>query len=172
MDKSCQTCAHAGTPTYKSPCSECVASGTFEGWTARTCENCKHRGRIGDGEPCHTCFKGKSYSMWERMPTDVELAQTAEDMKPDNVNHPAHYTSGCGFECIEMMEMVFGKEAVHDFCTLNAFRYLWRYRQKGGADDIGKAKWYLEYTKGLNVFKNRQAIDKMRENISKEEANK
>ena len=92
--------------------------------------------------------------------------------KPDNVNHPAHYTSGCGFECIEMMEMVFGKEAVHDFCTLNAFKYLWRYRQKGGADDIGKAKWYLEYTKALGVFKNRQAIDKMNEHISKEEANK
>jgi hypothetical protein len=71
-----------------------------------------------------------------------------------------------------MMEMVFGKEAVHDFCTLNAFKYLWRYRQKGGADDIGKAKWYLEYAKGLGIFKNRQAIDKMREHISKEEANK
>ena len=106
------------------------------------------------------------------MDKDFELAQTAEDMKPDTVNHPAHYTSGCGFECIEMMEMVFGKEAVHDFCTLNAFKYLWRYRQKGGTDDIGKAKWYLEYTKGLNVFKNRQAIDKMREHISKEEGTK
>ena len=103
------------------------------------------------------------------MDKDFELAQTAEDMKPDTVNHPTHYATGCGFECIEMMEMVFGKEAVHDFCTLNAFKYLWRHRQKGGADDIGKAKWYLEYAKALGVFKNRQAIDKMNEHISKEE---
>ena len=172
MDKGCKTCAHAGTPSYKSPCSECVKSGAFSGWTAGTCENCKHRGKLGDEEPCYTCFEGRGYPMWERKPTDAELAQTAEDIKPETVNHPTHYTSGCGFECIEMMEMVFGKEAVHDFCTLNAFKYLWRYRQKGGADDIGKAKWYLEYTKGLNVFKNRQAIDKMREHIEREETRK
>ena len=137
MDKGCKTCALDGILAYRNTCKNCVASGTFSGWT----------------------------------PIDAELAQTAEDMKPDPVNHPAHYTSGCGFECIEMMEMVFGKEAVHDFCTLNAFKYLWRHKQKGGADDIGKAKWYLEYTKGLGIFKNRQAIDKMNEHISKEEAN-
>ena len=171
MDKGCKTCAHWGTPSYKSPCSECFKSGTFSGWTARTCENCANRFLMGlENGPCKACFAGKVYSGWKGSPTDAELAQTAEDMKPDIVNHPTHYTTGCGFECIEMMEMVFGKEAVHDFCTLNAFKYLWRYRQKGGTDDIGKAKWYLEYTKGLNVFKNRQAIDKMREHIEREEA--
>ena len=120
------------------------------------CNTCKHD-RVGFILTCADCTASGTFKRW--VP------------KPDPVNHPAHYTTGCGFECIEVMEMVFGKEAVHDFCTLNAFKYLWRYRQKGGADDIGKAKWYLEYTKGLNVFKNRQAIDKMREHISKEEAN-
>ena len=119
------------------------------------CDTCKYL-----ESPCDSCCASGNYDCWE------------PNEEYDTVNHPAHYTSGCGFECIEMMEMVFGKEAVHDFCTLNAFKYLWRYRQKGGADDIGKAKWYLEYTKGLNVFKNRQAIDKMREHIIKEEANK
>jgi len=119
------------------------------------CNTCKHD-RVGFILTCADCTASGTFKRW--VP------------KPDPVNHPAHYTTGCGFECIEVMEMVFGKEAVHDFCTLNAFKYLWRYRQKGGADDIGKAKWYLEYTKGLNVFKNRQAIDKMREHIEREEA--
>jgi len=173
MDKNCQTCALDGILAYRSTCKNCVDSGTFAGWTARTCENCANRFLMGlENGPCKACFAGKVYSEWKGGSTDTELAQTAEDAKPDPVNHPSHYTSGCGFECIEMMEMVFGKEAVHDFCTLNAFKYLWRYRQKGGADDIGKAKWYLEYTKGLGIFKNRQAIDKMKEHISKEEANK
>ena len=119
------------------------------------CDTCKYL-----ESPCDSCYASGNYDCWE------------PNGEYDTVNHPTHYTTGCGFECIEMMEMVFGKEAVHDFCTLNAFKYLWRYRQKGGADDIGKAKWYLEYTKGLGIFKNRQAIDKMNEHISKEEANK
>ena len=119
------------------------------------CDTCKYL-----ESPCDSCCASGNYDCWE------------PNGEYETINHPTHYTSGCGFECIEMMEMVFGKEAVHDFCTLNAFKYLWRYRQKGGADDIGKAKWYLEYTKGLNVFKNRQAIDKMKEHISKEEMNK
>ena len=173
MDKGCKTCALDGILAYRNTCKNCVESGTFSGWTVRTCENCTNRFLMGlENGPCKACFAGKVYSEWKGSQADAELVQTAEDMKPDPVNHPTHYATGCGFECIEMMEMVFGKEAVHDFCTLNAFKYLWRYRQKGGADDIGKAKWYLEYTKGLNVFKNRQAIDKMREHISKEEGTK
>ena len=168
MDKGCANCSHAGTPTYKSPCSECVASGTFSGWESAGCKGCAHEphGKLygfGSVTPCVDCQR-----YFPKSDADYYEAKVATDL----VNHPTHYTSGCGFECIEMMEMVFGKETVHDFCTLNAFKYLWRHRQKGGADDIGKAKWYLEYTKGLNVFKNRQAIDKMREHISKEEANK
>lgn len=119
------------------------------------CDTCKYL-----ESPCDSCCASGNYDCWE------------PNGEYETVNHPTHYASGCGFECIEMMEMVFGKEAVHDFCTLNAFKYLWRHKQKGGADDIGKAKWYLEYTKGLGIFKNRQAIDKMREHISKEEVNK
>ena len=119
------------------------------------CDTCKYL-----ESPCDSCCASGNYDCWE------------PNGEYETINHPTYYTSGCGFECIEMMEMIFGKEAVHDFCTLNAFKYLWRYRQKGGADDIGKAKWYLEYTKGLNVFKNRQAIDKMREHIEREETHK
>ena len=136
MDKSCANCSHAGTPTYKSPCSECVDN--------------------------------KGYPMWERMLT--ELSQTAEDMKPDTVNHPTHYTSGCGFECIEMMEMVFGKEAVIDYCVVNAFKYIWRHEQKNGTEDIAKAEWYLKYACKLTeggLRRHLTAIDKMTDHIKK-----
>ena len=60
----------------------------------------------------------------------------------DNVNHPQHYETG-KFECIEVMEETQGKEAVQAFCMCNAFKYLYRHRNKNGLEDVKKAIWYL-----------------------------
>lgn len=60
----------------------------------------------------------------------------------DNVNHPLHYETG-KFECIEVMQEVFGTEAVQNFCVCNAFKYLYRHRRKNGKEDIEKARWYI-----------------------------
>lgn len=60
----------------------------------------------------------------------------------DNVNHPAHYRTG-QFECIDIMQEVFGIEYVMDFCICNAFKYLYRVKRKNGVEDIKKAVWYL-----------------------------
>lgn len=60
----------------------------------------------------------------------------------DNVNHPTHYETG-KFECIEVMQEVFGTEAVQNFCVCNAFKYLYRHRRKNGKEDIEKARWYI-----------------------------
>lgn len=65
-----------------------------------------------------------------------------EAVKPDPVNRPAHYTSG-GIECIDAMQAAFGADAVKDFCLCNAFKYLWRHRNKNGVEDLKKARWYL-----------------------------
>ena len=65
-----------------------------------------------------------------------------EAVKPDPVNRPAHYTSG-GIECIDAMQAAFGVEAVKDFCLCNAFKYLWRHRNKNGVEDLKKCRWYL-----------------------------
>ena len=66
----------------------------------------------------------------------------------DNVNHPEHYTYG-GLECIEVMEHVFGANAVMDFCICNAFKYMWRSDYKNGKEDIDKAAWYINKYKEL-----------------------
>lgn len=62
----------------------------------------------------------------------------------DAVNHPSHYTVG-GIECIEALKAattrLTGIEAV---CTANAIKYLWRWKDKNGAEDIRKAIWYCE----------------------------
>lgn len=70
------------------------------------------------------------------------VAETGEEVKPDPVERPEHYTSG-GIECIDAMTAAFGDEAVKDFCLCNAFKYLWRHRQKNGVEDLKKARWYL-----------------------------
>ena len=83
------------------------------------------------------------YEVIDDTPTIAETAaKRSEDAKPDPVNRPAHYTSG-GIECIDAMQAAFGAEVVNGFCLCNAFKYLWRQRNKNGVEDLKKARWYL-----------------------------
>ena len=68
----------------------------------------------------------------------------------DMVNHPEHYADSCSLECIEAMELAYGSDAVCWFCICNAFKYLWRYKNKNGEEDIKKAKWYYNKAKCLD----------------------
>ena len=60
----------------------------------------------------------------------------------DNVNHPSHYTQG-GIECIEAIKASLGIDGFCDYCKGNVLKYLWRWRDKGGVEDIQKAQVYL-----------------------------
>lgn len=77
------------------------------------------------------------------------------ESKKEMVNHPDHY-SGSKYECIEVMRDIYGDEAVKTFCTLNAFKYVWRANKKNGAEDIKKANWYLTYAEKLNKNKSEE----------------
>lgn len=61
----------------------------------------------------------------------------------DNVNHPAHYEASTSIECIEAMGLMFGEQVVYDFCMCNAYKYIWRHKNKNGLEDLNKAEWYL-----------------------------
>jgi hypothetical protein len=67
------------------------------------------------------------------------------------VAHPSHYTEGCSMECIDVMQMVFGSEALALFCLMNMFKYLWRWKLKNGKEDVKKAEWYNNKLKTLPV---------------------
>ena len=83
------------------------------------------------------------YEVIEDTPTVADtVEENSEDVNPDPVNRPAHYTSG-SIECIDAMQAAFGAEVVKDFCLCNAFKYLWRHRSKNGVEDLKKARWYL-----------------------------
>ena len=109
----------------------------------KTCDNCKHYSHgacVRDGSLM--CEKEMKY--WEL--SDDAKADLLHDAEPehDAVNHPSHYTAG-GIECIEALKAattrLTGIEAV---CTANAIKYLWRWKDKNGAEDIRKAIWYCE----------------------------
>jgi hypothetical protein len=60
----------------------------------------------------------------------------------DNIN-PDHYKSSTSLECIEAMQIAFGEAAVIDFCVCNAWKYIWRWKNKNGVEDLHKAEWYI-----------------------------
>ena len=61
----------------------------------------------------------------------------------DPVNHPSHYASG-GIECIDAIEASMSPEEFQGYCKGNLIKYTWRYRNKGGLQDLHKANWYLD----------------------------
>lgn len=72
--------------------------------------------------------------------TSVNDDRLAHDM----VNHPSHYTQG-GIECIDAIKAAtVGKSGIEAVCVANVVKYLWRYEEKNGVEDVKKARWYLE----------------------------
>jgi len=61
----------------------------------------------------------------------------------DSVNSPQHYASG-SIECIEAIEASMSPEAFKGALKANVIKYIWRYEQKGGAESLRKAAWYLQ----------------------------
>lgn len=74
----------------------------------------------------------------------IPIAEIDQD-----VINPNHYKSECSLECIEAMLIAFGSDKVYDFCICNAFKYMWRYKNKNGFEDIKKARWYVDKAKEL-----------------------
>lgn len=79
-----------------------------------------------------------------------EMRKT-EQNKHDNVNHPKHYEGHCSIECIDNMRLIFGNQRVTDYCIVNAYKYLSRYKYKNGNEDLKKAKWYLDEAEVLKL---------------------
>lgn len=61
-----------------------------------------------------------------------------------NVKNPKHYTQG-SIECIEALEAAtINKKGIEAVCVANIIKYLWRYENKNGIEDVMKADWYLQ----------------------------
>lgn len=63
--------------------------------------------------------------------------------RTDDVNHPAHYTSG-GIECIDAIEAALTPEEFRGFCKGNIMKYTWREKHKAGVQSLEKVRWYTD----------------------------
>lgn len=73
------------------------------------------------------------------------ITQNPEKEKPDMVNHPKHYTSGTlGIEVINTMEMCSTKEEFIGYLRCNALKYISRFENKNGLEDVKKCAWYVK----------------------------
>lgn len=89
---------------------------------------------------------GKSVEVWsvDTIPGGTIIAQREPVVTNDMVNHPSHYTQG-GIECIDAIKAAtVGKTGIEAVCVANVVKYLWRYEEKNGLEDVKKARWYLE----------------------------
>jgi hypothetical protein len=74
---------------------------------------------------------------------ELEDRPKQESQPADMVNHPAHYTAG-GIECIDALKAAtVGLEGIEAVCTANAIKYLWRWKNKNGVEDLKKSIWYI-----------------------------
>ena len=90
----------------------------------------------------------KCYNWYKEL--DQASCENAEDsccnkeQNVDMVNHPSHYTQG-GIECIDALKAAtVSKTGIEAVCTANAIKYLWRYEEKNGIEDVKKARWYID----------------------------
>ena len=59
----------------------------------------------------------------------------------DTVHRPAHYAAG-SIECIDAMQAMLSHIEFIGYLRGNSFKYRWRYKLKGGVEDLNKARWY------------------------------
>lgn len=94
------------------------------------------QGTFYTGDSVHNSLKneqGDTVAYWSTQPSSNE----------DMVNHPKHYANGT-IECIDAMEAMLTPEEFIGYLRGNAFKYMWRFRNKGKAyEDLQKSQWYV-----------------------------
>ena len=62
------------------------------------------------------------------------------------VSHPAHYQSETGLEVIDVIEaFTFDLKGIEATDTGNVLKYMCRWKNKNGIQDLEKARWYLDH---------------------------
>jgi len=74
---------------------------------------------------------------------DYMKEMSAQADQQSDVNKPSHYTQ-TNMECKEAIEGMLGDHVVHAW-RANILKYIWRYQEKGGIQDLEKAQVYLGF---------------------------
>ncbi len=118
--------------------------GNFPCWM--TCTNC-----FAWFTPCSECVIGQAVSSEVKPPELCKLIgnggkpeDVPQEAVSDNVQHPNHYCTG-GVECIAAIRASMDRDGFLDYCKGNVMKYVWRWRGKGGLEDLKKAGVYLNW---------------------------
>ena len=86
-----------------------------------------------------------SYELDKKYTTNSKLenAKTTETQS-DPVNSPTHYQTGL-IETIDSIKNILGHEKFQAYCIGNVIKYLSRYREKNGLEDLKKAETYISF---------------------------
>ncbi|WP_198041829.1 DUF3310 domain-containing protein [Paenibacillus larvae] len=65
-------------------------------------------------------------------------------MRNDRVN-PSYYTKN-GLGCLDVIKAITdGLDPLEAFCIGNVTKYIWRWKDKNGVEDLRKARQYLDF---------------------------
>ena len=141
----CYLCKHRTnncTPTDVDACKnyECVDEAN------KICKSCVNRyadciPNKADDCDYYSAITNKNGEIRIDSSLDPETILTVASTE-DKVNHPSHYTQG-GIECIDGIKASMTPEGFQDYCKGNVIKYIWRWRNKGGVEDLEKAQVYL-----------------------------
>lgn len=96
--------------------------------------------KLGKGHMYSTADNNKA--LYE---TEIELVDSfGNEKENNNVEHPNHYTQN-KIECIDYIRDSSTKEEFTGYCINNAKKYIHRWKDKNGIEDIKKAIKHLEW---------------------------
>lgn len=84
--------------------------------------------------------------------TKIRLEEVNKKEEQLEATNPSHYKTNL-YECIDEMKLVFGIDALMDFCKLNAWKYRYRHDNKNKKEDLAKADWYINKLNELQIEK-------------------
>lgn len=82
---------------------------------------------------------------------ETKNAKSVKELAQGNaVSHPSHYAGDGTIECMDAMRSMmsgdqFGLPPIGAYWWACAFKYLWRWRRKGGVEDLQKCKQCIDY---------------------------
>ena len=125
---------------------------SFGPHTCKGCRLCGPDGSCGwyhdNGESTEDCYwflvNEGLISKPEQPEINFVKVERKDEVEPTNdaVQHPSHYTQG-GIECIDAIRASMTADGFCDYCKGNIIKYIWRWRDKGGVEDLRKASVYI-----------------------------
>lgn len=97
--------------------------------------------------------------------TDDIVLEFDTDASAISAINPEHYRQE-KVQCIDAMRFFLGDITVAHGCLFNIFKYLWRYADKNGAEDIGKAQWYMQELKRIINANDEMILDSVPFNMN------